>query len=88
MIEALREKVEREEQERPKVTLVEMASHIQRGFTADGACDELPCPKCSAAFDTLRKLDEEGPSQMADLRQLGMYRAVEFLRSLGVEPNP
>ena len=86
VLDALREKAEREEKEQPKVTLFDMANHIQRGFTAAGACDVLPCPKCSAAFNTLNRLREEGPRFAAN----GYYHSdlVAWLRSLGVEPRP
>lgn len=86
--DALAREAEAEEKAKPKVTLraQEEACHACGEFSARPVGDV--CADLLAAADTLRRLREEGPSQMADLRQLGMYRAVAFLRSLGVEPRP
>lgn len=80
---ALEREAEREEQERKKVTLAQMAGHIQRVFTSEKACDVLPCPMCSAAFDVLRKLDNEGGEFLQEI--VLIERLHKFLRSLGVE---
>lgn len=87
--DALLAAVEREEPA-PKATLEQMAATCELAECEECVSPTQRCPNCTVIFlaaTPLRKLDEEGPSQMADLRQLGMHRAVEFLRSVGVKES-
>lgn len=91
---ALREKAEREEQERKKVALAEQ---IEACIWASGNHPPMGV-NLAAAAATLRNLDEDGGKLLAELdRMIAAKRTIEcvtwkptadFLRSLGVEKKP
>lgn len=86
-IESLEREAEREEQERPKVTLEEMAEACS--YASGLACGPH-VEWLDLAAATLRKLDEEGGKLL--LRLFSSDRdaakaAGDFIRSLGVEPK-
>lgn len=95
MYDALREKAEREEQERPKVTLAQM---VEACSYASGLACGPHVEWLDLAADTLRKLDEEGGKLLAEARpgerhtidSLGgwMCSAINLLSSLGVKEKP
>lgn len=91
MRSALLAAVEREERGRPKATLTQMAEACR-------LASELACGPhvewLASAYDTLRKLDEEGGALLARFDRghtpghviLGLL--LDLFRSLGVEPKP
>ena len=86
---------EREEQERPKVTLAQM---VEACSYASGLACGPHVEWLDLAADTLRKLDEEGGKLLAEARpgerhtidSLGgwMCSAINLLSSLGVKEKP
>lgn len=89
MIEALREKAEREERERPKVPLAQQAAAVELAnadLVNDWSSSNLQALAEAAA--TLRKLDEEGGQMLAASEVWTLDTCAQFarlLRSLGVE---
>lgn len=95
-IAALREKAEREEQERKKVALAQQATAVELA-NAD-LVNDWSSPNLQAlaeAAATLRKLDEDGGRLLTKHRdelgkQLTWCKCTNclFIRSIGVEPKP
>ena len=93
---ALREKVEREDRERPKVTLAQQAAAVELAnadLVNDWSSPNLQSLAEAAA--TIRKFDEDGGRLLTKHRdeigkQLKWCKCTNclFLRSLGVEPKP
>lgn len=85
---ALEREAEREEKERPKVTLHEMREAVINAEHCDKAGEDEPLLK--AAASTLKRLAEEGGKMMHDHYPKGKCACdgCRLLRSLGCEAKP